>query len=161
MRSDDQQRVHALDRDDAQNACERALVRRTECLVELCNHRLDIRALQREEPRRHAGHPVDVEHVDGGDKMLQFELGARQDQDVAHVVHAHGGLVLDEGLEQRGHLARAHIMQGHDQHREAGLQRAARAAELRRDVAAHRGRGRQNLPDAVLPGHRRPVHPQQ
>ena len=158
---DDQERVHALDRDDAQDACERALVWRAERLIELRHYRLDIGTLQREEPGRHARHPVDVEHLDGGEQVLQLELGARKDQEVAQVIHAYRRLILDEGLEERRHLAHAHIVQRHDQHGETGLKRAARAAELRRDVAAHRGRGRQNLPDAGLPGHRRAVHPQQ
>ena len=60
-------------------------------LVELLHHRLHVGVLQREQAHRHARHPVDVEHVDRVEQVLQLALGAGQDQQVAQIVGAHGG----------------------------------------------------------------------
>ena len=86
MRSDDQQRVHALDGNDSQQTRERAPVGSAEGLVELAHHALDVGALQGEKPDRHSGDPVDVEHVDRLQQVAQLELGAGKDEHVAQIV---------------------------------------------------------------------------
>jgi hypothetical protein len=161
VRRDDQERVHPLDRDDAQNARERAGVLVADDLVDLLRDALHVGVLQREDPRRHAGHPVDVERVDRLAQVPQFQLGPRQDQQVARDVGTHRLRVLRERLEQLRHLGGADVFERHDLHREPGRQRARRIAELRGDVAADRCRLRQDLPEVALVDHRRAVHAQQ
>ena len=92
--------------------------------------------------------------------MPELELGAGKNQKIAQLVDTDRRLILYERLQQRSHLAHADVVQRHDLHRIARGQRAGRAAELRRNVAARRGRGGQDLPDAALPGHGRAVHAQ-
>ena len=127
----------------------------------LGHHLLDVGVPQREHACRHAGHPVDVEHVDRVHQVAQLALGSRQDQHVAQLVRAHRLRVLREGLEQPQHLAHADVAQRHDLHREAGGQRARRVAELGRQVAADGGRLRHDHVQAAASHHRRAVHPQQ
>ena len=126
-----------------------------------CHHALHVGVLQREHARRHARHPVDVEHVDRLHQVPKLALGAGQDQQVAQLVGAHRLRVLRERLQDAQHLAHADVAQRDDLHRKARRQRALRAAELRRDVAAHRGGLRHDLVDAALLHHRRAVHAQQ
>ena len=161
LRRDHEQRVHPLDGDDAQDARERTRRAVADHLVEFLADDFDVGVLQREHADRHARHPVDVEHVDGVEQVLQLDLGAGKDQHVAQLVGAHCPGVLGERLEHAQHFAHADIAQRHDQHRESGRQGALRIAELRRDVAAHRRRARQDLVDPRLLDHRRAIHPQQ
>src|SRR5439155_24480788 len=104
---------------------------------------------------------VYVEHVYRIIKVLQHQHDDGENEEIAQNNDTYRSQVLDEGLEQRSHLAHADVVQRHNLHRKARRQRTARAAELRRDVAAHRGGRGQYLPDAALPGHRRAVHAQQ
>ncbi len=157
LRCDHQQGVHPLDRDDAQNARQRTLVGRSHRLVELGHDGLDLRALQREQAHRHAGQPVDVEHVDGLEHVPELELGAGDDQQVAQIVGAYRRRILLERLEDRHHLAHADVLERHDLDAVARRQRPRAVAELRRDVAANGSRGRHDLPDRAFLDHRRAV----
>ena len=65
------------------------------------------------------------------------------------------------GSSMPQHLAHADVTQRHDLHRKPRRQRARRVAELRRDVAAHRGRLRHDHVHAAALDHRRAVHAQQ
>ena len=161
MRRDHQDRVHPLDRDDAQDAGQRARRAIADRLVEFLHYCLHIRVLQREQAHRHAGDPVDVEHVDGLHEMPQFALGAGEHQEVPQVVGAHRRRVLHERLDDPHHFAHADVAQRNDLDRETGRQRPLRVAELRRHVAAHRRGAGNDLVDAAVLHHRRAVHPQQ
>ena len=161
LRRDDEQRVQSLDRDDPEDSRQRARRPVAQRLVELLHHRLDVDVLQREQSHRHAGHPVEVEHVDRVEQIPELALGAGEDQQVAQIVGAHGRGVLGERLDDPHHLAHADIAQRHDLHREPGRQRPLRIAELRSDIAAHAGGARHDLVQARLLHHRRAVHAQQ
>ncbi len=161
VRRNDEQRVHPLDRNDAQDARERARVAVADQLVEFLRDRLDVGVLQREHAGGHARHPVDVEHVDRFHQVPQLRLGARKDQQVAHVVAANRLRILRERLENAQHVAYADILERNDLDRIAGRQRPRGIAQLGRHVAAYRRGLRHHLPHLALVHHRRAVHPQQ
>jgi hypothetical protein len=86
VRRHHEERIEALDRDQAHRARERALL--PEHLLVFADDGLHVGALDLEETDRVPGEEVHVEHLDRVDQVAQLPVGAREDHHVADLVHA-------------------------------------------------------------------------
>ena len=117
--------------------------------------------MQGEQAHRHAGNPVHVEHVDGLDHVLQLQLGAGQDEQVAQRIDAHAGGLAGEGLKDLGHVGHTNVLERNNLDAVPARQRFVDVGQLRRGIAlARNSRGHDAKYAIGLADHDRTVHAQ-
>src|SRR5690606_15005786 len=144
---DHHHRVGALDRHEAEHPGDGRLALVAEDRLQVLHHALGAAGFQREHADRHAGQPVDVEHLDGAQVVLQLAAAATDADHVAGVVGADDRVRARVGLEDLAHFLGRDVAQRHGAYLEAA--RPDGTAGTRRDVAGKRLPGRDDVVAAV------------
>ncbi len=157
---DHQHRIHPLDRHEADDIGEGALLLAAEDGLQLAHDGLRLARLQREDAEGLTRQPVDVEGVDHVDHVDEVVLAAAEDENVAGGVRPQHGALRRQRLKQLLHLGGADEAQRHHHHAGAGpsLHRLERAAQA--GAAANGLIGRDDAIEPLRLHERRPVEVQ-